>query len=480
MPDLISRATIADVERRRQRALDLHAAAFDALAGAFEASAAAVSQKAGNGPHAAAERLQDRNDRPPHGADPRDWYLETVRKTTDRAVWTFLIDFMELERIMDRTARDQFRAQLAVDPPEATAETCYATFSKLIGDRGLIFQRGVALAFSGLDRRFRSHDGFKIGSRVVLSGAISDWGGWSRSQDEVLRDVERAFYALDGGKPQPNRTAGIIGTWETERRAAGRTLSRQAFEAEDEYFLIRSFKNGNVHLWFKRKDLVTKVNLLLADYYGAGLGVGPDAAEPQHRNAVGPAKNFGLFETPEKLALRLLNDAGVYTPDTYSGRGYPRLRVLEPSAGRGRIALPAVAAGHDVFCVEAQPELASGLMDAVRAVGPHTARVIVRRADFLETTQADLGLFDAVAMNPPFDRGRDVDHVLHALKFLKPGGKLAAIMAAGVEYREDRQTVAFRSLVERMGGRFRDLPPGSFAESGTNVNTVVLTLKKGA
>lgn len=472
MSDLISRATIDDVEKRRNLALQLHAEAFDALAGAFEASAAAVSAYAGHGAKAAAERLATRDDRMPYNANPRDWYLEKVRKDTDRAVWGFLIDFMGLERIMDRTARDQFRAQLAEDPPEATADNCYATFSTLIGDAGTIFQRGVALAFSGLDRRFRSHDGFKIGSRIVLSGALSEWGGWSRSQDEVLRDVERAFYQLDGGKPQPERTGGIIGTWDLERqRAPGSNLYRKTFEAEDEYFLIRSFKNGNVHLWFKRKDLVTKVNLLLAEYYGAGLGVGPDAAEPQHRNAVGPAKNFGLFETPEAIALRLLSDAGINTPETYSGRGYTKLRVLEPSAGRGRIALPAHHAGHNVFCVEVQPELARDL----RTAGLPN----VVREDFLEMRPTTVP-FDAIAMNPPFDRGRDIDHVLHALRFLKPGGKLAAIMAAGVEYREDRKTVAFRTLVERMGGRFRDLPPGSFAESGTNVNTVILTLTKGS
>lgn len=471
MSELISRATIDDVERRRAYALERYAIAFDALADAFEAGAEAVQHKRGNGPRAAAERLLTKDDHLPYScADPRAFFMEAVRKNLDRKVWTFLIDFMGLERIMDRTARDQFREQLREHPPEATAENCYATFSTLIGDAGTIFQRGVALAFSGLDRRFRSHDGFKIGSRIVLSNALSDWGSWSRSQDEVLRDVERAFYQLDGGKPQPERAGGIIGTWEIARRDAGSTLSRQAFEAEDEYFLIRSFKNGNVHLWFKRKDLVEKVNLLLAEYYGAGLGVGPDAAEPQHRNAVGPAKNFGLFETPEPIARRLLEDAGVHTPETYTGRGYTKLRVLEPSAGRGRIALPAHTAGHNVICVEIQPELARGL---------RSAGLQVIQGDFLEVRGA-FGEFDAVAMNPPFDRGRDIDHVLHALRFLKPGGKLAAIMAAGVEFREDRKTVAFRTLVERMGGRFRDLPAGSFIESGTNVNTVILTLTKGS
>lgn len=37
-----------------------------------------------------------------------------------------------------------------------------------------------------------------------------------------------------------------------------------------------------------------------------------------------------------------------------------------------------------------------------------------------------------------------------------------------------------RALVERHGGSFRDLPPGSFKESGTNVNTIILTMRRAA
>ena len=41
-------------------------------------------------------------------------------------------------------------------------------------------------------------------------------------------------------------------------------------------------------------------------------------------------------------------------------------------------------------------------------------------------------------MNPPFDRLQDVRHVTHAFSLLAPGGRLVAVMAEGVTYREDR------------------------------------------
>jgi hypothetical protein len=68
-------------------------------------------------------------------------------------------------------------------------------------------------------------------------------------------------------------------------------------------------------------------------------------------------------------------------------------------------------------------------------------------------------------MNPPFYGKHYVKHVLHALKFLKPGGKLTAILPASARYDH-----------KLLDGRWSDLPVGSFSESGTNINTTVLTM----
>lgn len=88
-------------------------------------------------------------------------------------------------------------------------------------------------------------------------------------------------------------------------------------------------------------------------------------------------------------------------------------------------------------------------------------------------------------MNPPFDRGRDCDHVRHAYQFLKPGGVLVAIMSARAEFAEDARHKALHALVDevrrvnyRNSARWDDLPERSFAHAGTNVNTVMLVLEK--
>jgi type I restriction-modification system DNA methylase subunit len=74
-------------------------------------------------------------------------------------------------------------------------------------------------------------------------------------------------------------------------------------------------------------------------------------------------------------------------------------------------------------------------------------------------------------------RELDIDHVMHAFKFLKPGGKLVSVMSAGITFRQDRKAVAFREMLEAHNGQIIPLPEGSFKESGTGVNAVIVTVE---
>lgn len=67
-----------------------------------------------------------------------------------------------------------------------------------MADSGTIFKRGIANCFVNLDRRFRSHDGWKIGSRVILSNAFNEWGSWNyhRNHRDTLTRKSTAFRQL--------------------------------------------------------------------------------------------------------------------------------------------------------------------------------------------------------------------------------------------------------------------------------------------
>ena len=401
-------------------------------------------------------------------ADNQAKFNEKMRQVTDRAIWHHLIEAYGFEKLMDRQAHDEFRAQLDKDPPEVTVESASATIKSLVLDADKIFRRGIANAFSQLDRRFRSHDGFKIGDRVVLSSAFNEYNSWNHyaRHQETLRDIERAFYLLDQ-REMPEKYAGIVGVIDTRRN--GHSYERIAYEVEDEFFRVKVFKNGNAHLWFKRKDLVEAVNKQLALHYGEVLGAGSDAVEddPLARPNTSLAKNLGWFPTPPAVVRELMDSAGV----NYVHRGDPPLRILEPSAGEGAIALAIreeMGAGTILQCIE---------IDAGRAATLDVLGFDVWQDDFLALRNMGAGdKYDRIVMNPPFDAQRDIDHVAHAVRFLAPGGKISAIMSASVEFRDNAKGIAFRALIEKMKGSIRDLPAGSFADSGTMVNTVLVEL----
>lgn len=166
-------------------------------------------------------------------------------------------------------------------------------------------------------------------------------------------------------------------------------------------------------------------------------------------------QDFGQFDTPADLAERVVNTADVR----------PGMMVLEPSAGVGNIATVARQHGGFVTCWEIDPKRAEKLEGIA-----HSLNV----GDFLSSTPT--GDFARVVMNPPFAKQADIDHVLHAAKFLAPGGRLVAIMSASVLFRANKKSVDFRSFVASRRGEMTQLPDGSFAASGTSVKTALVTL----
>ena len=58
---------------------------------------------------------------------------------------------------------------------------------------------------------------------------------------------------------------------------------------------MRGFRNGNAHVWFKRDDLVDRVNQLIGEYYGAPIPEDrePDADTGLHEPKTGLAKSHG-------------------------------------------------------------------------------------------------------------------------------------------------------------------------------------------
>ncbi|MEL6614098.1 MAG: hypothetical protein AAFQ43_00085 [Bacteroidota bacterium] len=167
-------------------------------------------------------------------------------------------------------------------------------------------------------------------------------------------------------------------------------------------------------------------------------------------------------------------------------------RVLEPSAGTGALCTFALAAGAAVHANELAPRRADLLSVLLAEAGQDPAQTLTREnADHLDAILPPHVRADVVLMNPPFSQtagrlGRrriptvGTDHVLQALRRLDAGGRLVAVLSAGVRREKsmhrpffeaiDTEAFCLRADVEVSGGVYRSY--------GTSVRTRILVVDR--
>jgi len=186
-----------------------------------------------------------------------------------------------------------------------------------------------------------------------------------------------------------------------------------------------------------------------------------DPVKAKERSLIG-RKIDGFFPTPRPAIDKMLAAADIQ----------PGMSVLEPSAGKGDI-LDAVKEQHpDAKTIGIETN--SDLRDLIGMKGHE----LHDDTDFLQHN----GQYDRIVMNPPFEGRQDAAHVQHAYKNLAPGGRLVAIMGAGVFGGSSKKDQEFRDWLDEHGGEVEDMPEGSFngadAFRKTGVNTRMVVIDK--
>jgi len=178
----------------------------------------------------------------------------------------------------------------------------------------------------------------------------------------------------------------------------------------------------------------------------------------------------GFIQTPEWLARKLVD---WIDPEDERNEDDEPLLFLEPEAGQGRIVKAMMrVTGAKIACYELLDQNREKLLEMAEDADNE---IKIVGADFMQADPDKATPVDGVAMNPPFENRADIRHVRHAIRFVKAGGKLAAVVSAGAMFRTDKETTDFRAFINSHG-TIEALPDGSFLDEGTGVRTAIVRI----
>lgn len=177
-------------------------------------------------------------------------------------------------------------------------------------------------------------------------------------------------------------------------------------------------------------------------------------------------KEYQFFATPADLATQMVEMAELGETD---GQGYGD--ILEPSAGQGAIVKAiheATEGAATVFCYE--------LMDTNRSILEKMPSVKLIGDDFMKA--ASVAQYDRIIANPPFTKNQDIDHIRLMYNLLKPSGVMVSLASPSWTLGSQKKQVEFRQWLVEVDAHIEEIPAETFKESGTNIRTVLIKIKK--
>ena len=436
---------------------------------------------------------------------------EAIMREIDRHVWVQLFQKTQIDTIMDSKTRNALFAQLgrsqryrrrtgskrvADEPnelPELTQENIETVFQQLHEDRIKYFEQSVEAVFKSLSWEHSTNEPGKIGKKLILYGAFMAWqrqyqgDTTTLSSHESIHDLERVLCILNGQAPPTHdspglRTIGALtyGKWTDVPNPDGKSKPLLS---------IICYRKGTAHLKILDTAHRDDMNRIMAHMYPGAIPEPQSARRSQWGDAQAkrPKTSTSLVTTEKQARQAFYTPAElaeeVATAALGSDWAASQKTVLEPSAGSGSLVRAALHTRcKHVAAIENDPKALRLLNLLADRVNVHDeSRLSVDSRDFFDVTPANYPEgFDAVVMNPPFAHEQEVEHVLHAWEFVKPGGRLVAIMSAGVIFRTKGRYKVFDEFLKKHEAKIRKNPSASFKESGTSVETVMVTINKPA
>lgn len=177
-----------------------------------------------------------------------------------RKIWRHIFQKCDIYNLVSEKRRNELDSQIEKgDLPEITVDNIQSTIEGLLKNIGNLYKEAVAEAFEWLrppSSRHKTNTEYEVGKKAIKEWCFDCSYGCRLAYriEPALRSLDNAFHLMDG-KGAIKYPGDIV----TAIQAA--TQSKK-WEAETEYFRLKWYKVGTLHIEFKRSDLVAKMNAM--------------------------------------------------------------------------------------------------------------------------------------------------------------------------------------------------------------------------
>jgi hypothetical protein len=180
-----------------------------------------------------------------------------IRKKIKRAAWRRILEGLDLQKVTSQKRYQELQDNLENgELPEISVETIFDTLQSFLQNAGGMQEELMLEVFETLrprNSKLKTNSRFEVGKRVILTSYVeSSYKAWRVNyyqREQALNTLDRAFSLLDG--------KGVPGGYKGPLVDA---INTSQGEGETEYFKFKCCLNGNLHLEFKRLDLLARLN----------------------------------------------------------------------------------------------------------------------------------------------------------------------------------------------------------------------------
>lgn len=270
--DLKNRATIEDIVRVYNAEIENIKRAYQTLEAAGKNLTAAFGKET---TYSGIDTLPNRC----HDAE------RTTREVLDSvkvSCWKHLIERLGVRKIISLKRGEELDRKLN-DPkalPEITVDSVFETFDLLVGSANEFAKEAIQEVYEAFHVRKLHRDASHwerthtlktnqrnatedLGKKIIVTNVLrTEYGGGYRTEygrygTDKLRALDKVFHTLDA---QPFAEAGYLSPLLDAIHASG-----PAGVGETPYFKFKCYGNGNLHLEFKRIDLLREFNRIAND-----------------------------------------------------------------------------------------------------------------------------------------------------------------------------------------------------------------------